>query len=221
MAITLNEQISIYPPGGGSGTTDWLDDGEGMHTLVPLDLIRGLNNLGSYGSNWMQYVQQSNVGSGGSTDPNGESIVTPTAGPGEYMVFQVPIVVPQGALQMLWAAGVTHASANPDVITAAKVYLSKFPYTAGALSSTLFDPTTLVTTSGAVVSSTALTSGWFGSNSYNFTLGTLTGQDDATVGDNIGNGSANYSNLIFTLTCSSVSSLVMGVKDFTCWFTYE
>lgn len=221
VTVTLSEQICAPPPGDGA-YPDWYNDGEGMHTLIPHDLARSLNNLGSYCQPWAQYVQQAIPGIGGSTDKNGETSITPAAGNGEYLIFQFPIVVPPGALKMFFTAGVTKSSgAGTGTITAVTVYLSQIPYTNTAGNgAALFDRNGLVTQSNNAVGMSQAQA-IVNSNSYTLISDTVTNCGDAAYQDAAANGSAAISNLIFTMSCDSPSSLVMGVKDFTCWFAWE
>ena len=221
ITVTLSEQLSAPPPGDGA-YPDWYNDGEGMHTQIPHDLVRWLNNLGSYCQPWPQYMQSSAISSGlTGGDRNGETSLSVTAGAGEYLIFQCPVAVPPGAIKMYFTAGIKKGVAfGAGTITYATVYLSQQPYTATARSGALFDPNGLVTSTTnpvgmrqAVNITTA--------SSYTLISDVVTNCADACYQDPAGNGSIMTSNLIFTLTCASPSSLIMGVKDFTCWFAWE
>lgn len=233
MAVTKTDQFNVWPIPGQ--TDDWLTDGQGVHTVFARDLVTQLNNIGSYCSPWPQYMQ--------SCTPGGAASVlglvgTFTAAAGEFTIFQCPIVVPAGAIRMLWTAGVTCVAATSATIESAKVYLSSQPYTATTMTGTAaaFDPNGIFPRQrllGNVV--TPISSAYFPVNlsaagyklvsdtDINLVTGKggVMGLDPACVTVSSGTGQTRISNLIFTLKISQSTSLDFGVADFTCWFGYE
>ncbi len=216
MAVTLKEQVSLWPPATGGGFDDWLNDGEGMHSIVPLDLVRHLNNAATYVQPWAQYIQSA-VG--------GTYSVSVTAA-GEYALMQCPIIVPLGAVRMLWAAGLIRDTASGNAMTACSVYLSTTPYVASAQGAA-FVPTKLNVGGSAAGQQIARTV------TINFTTAGYFLVDDSILGvtnylaalNLVGNGAgaAYTSNVIVTVTMigGSSAAVLPGIADFSCWFGYE
>lgn len=225
MAITLTDQF-VAPPPATPGGDDWLADGEGLHTAFSRDLPTTLNNLATYCNPWAQYVQTCNVSAAGS------HTMTPNVS-GEFLIFQVPIVIPIGAQRMLWTAGIVKTSGTGN-INACTVYLSKTEYTKTAQA----DPFDILGLSphsipgskhqgnGQTVFSAAPFFQTITANGY-----TLVSELDigvqrlssVAVARRSGTGLTYLANLILTLTTDGRSppSIVMGVADFTCWFKFE
>lgn len=206
MAITLTEQWRVWPAGGGE--IEWLVDGEGMHANVPFDLVRQLNNIGSYCCNWSQFVYNSDAGTDITFTTPGEL--------GEFFLFQLPVVIPRGAVRMLWTGGITNGA--DTTLSQATVYLSATPYAAP----------------GPAFGATVLSSGYrshavtqsVSTAVYSLFSDSSTGVTnvDGVGGISISNtGWAQIAYLVFTATVSALGGFPTAVtmRDFTCWFLYE
>lgn len=228
MAVTKTDQFHVWPYPGQ--LDDWLADGQGVHTVFARDLPGALNNIGSYCNPWAQYMQGcvKDVGTGS----DGTVTVT-TSAAGEYLIFQCPIVVPPGARRLFWTAGVISLAGTGTIETAA-VYLSTSEYTK-TLQTAAFDTSgvypqrRLLGGLGPPRGSGYKTVGAL-TNSYRLVTDTeidihgkggIMDLDASCTTVSSGTGQTRLSNLIFTLTCSGPSALVMGVADFTCWFLYD
>lgn len=117
MAKTFTEQVNLPP-----ASAAWDADGEGMHTAYSYDLVRGLNNLGTYVNNHAHYVQGSS-----STTATADGAVTHSADAGEELfMLQIPILVPLWAKRLVWTVGAKPATGTLSTVT---LYLAKTPYT--------------------------------------------------------------------------------------------
>jgi len=203
MAVTLTEQWRVWPPGGSE--IEWLVDGEGMHSNVPYDLVRELNNIGSYAcGNWAQFVYNSDAAT--------DITITPIES-GEYFMMQFPVVIPRGAVRMLWTGAITNGAST--TLSACTVYLSATPNAMGDL----FDITQISPQyqSHAVTQtvSTAI---------YSLFADSTTGLTnvDGLGGFALSNtGWAQIAYLVFTVTVASAGGTAITMRDFTCWFLYE
>jgi len=209
MAITLTTQSHLLPSSG------LIADGEGVHSLLPFDMVRSLNNLGTFVCPFAQYAQSCAPSS--SANPNGEilSSVSTTA---ERFLMQMPIAVPEGAVRMYWHAGITIYAASSWTLSSVKVYLSRHPYTGSFASA--FSTNNLP----ADYQSSADTSTSTGSTNAYHLRGPATGLTPIDI-TKIVRGTSNgqppwISNLILTATCNLAAATV-GIKDFTCWFRWE
>jgi hypothetical protein len=226
VAITKTDQFQAWPP--ATTGDDWLDDGEGVHTIFPRDLATQLNNIATYCNPWAQYMQSC-------TAFNGKDGVLGTfvTAAGEYPLLQCPIVVPPGAIRMFWTAGVVDASGT-GTIESARVYLSTNEYTKtlmgdsaaafdytgifprkrlfgnvyAAPKSSEYKPVNLATAGYRLVSDTQ-------------TDGGITGLDASCITVSSGTGQTRLSNVVVTLKVLQASSLSMGIADFTCWFGFD
>lgn len=117
MSKTFTEQVNLPPAG-----TPWAADGEGMHSAIPFDLARGLNNLGTYCNNHLHYVQGS---SSTTTISDGviESLVHDP--PQERFILEIPVLVPLWAYRLVWVAGAKCVAVS---LTAVTLYFAKDPY---------------------------------------------------------------------------------------------
>ncbi len=192
MALTFTEQANLV-----GGTVDGATDGEGLHSHLFFDAVRGLNNISTKVNNFAHYAQ----------GMNGGVVTRAVVGSGhQIMMAQFPAMVPPWRARMLWIAGV---SCSAGEILGAKVYLSPAIYTGPDPDSEAFNPDFLVNASSSTVS-LAITSG------YGLA-------DDSTVGIApvprqlfLQGNFATYGAVVVTLTLDDDSTA--SLCDFTCWF---
>jgi len=150
MSKTFTEQTSVI-----SANVD--ADGDGMHTLLPYDLVRSLNNLGSYVNPHVHYAQS------GSFDPvsnaTGKVSVSYTGASSARFMLQIPLLVPLWAARMVWVVGARGMGAT--TLNSITVHLSKTPYTGPDGNASAFNAAgvTASTNSPRSVSMSSLTGG--------------------------------------------------------------
>ncbi len=211
MAVTLTEQWRVWPRGGAE--IEYLTDGEGMHSLVPYDLVRQLNNLGSYCNPFVQYTMP---------PPIADTDVTGFVQPGElaYETFvgQMPVVVPAGAVRMKWTLGLkVDVTGGPISVNYVSVYLSRAPYTgtAGvAIVASGFDPATTQSTASQVTSTTAY-------RLYESVGDGISPIDRITSPISSNTGQAQMAYAIIAVGFTAAAGGGWYTKDFTVWFQYE
>jgi len=210
MAITLTTQSHLLPSSG------LIADGEGVHSLLPFDMVRSLNNLGTFVCPFAQYAQSCAPSS--SSNPNGE-ILSSVSTTSERFLMQMPVAIPEGARRMLWVAGITIYAGSAWTLSDCKVYLSRHPYTGSSASafSTNNLPTTYLSHSDGLSDTGS-------ANAYEVrgsSVAGLTPVDLTRVARGLNDSKPPWiSNLILTATCSLAAATV-GIKDFTCWFRWE
>lgn len=120
MSKIFTEQLRVPP-----ASNTWNADGEGMHSLFPMDLLRGLNNLATYCNPHLHYVQNS-----WSTSGNTGAFSEFYTGAGhECFMVQFPILIPLWAVRAAWTAGAGANSLSSSSLTAVGFYLAADPYT--------------------------------------------------------------------------------------------
>jgi hypothetical protein len=151
MSKTFTEQG--YLP---NSTVTWDSDGEGMHSLLPYDFVRGLNNLGTYVNPHAHFVADA---------LGGASTLVASVNGREYMFIQVPLYIPLWATRVVWTVG---AHCTLVSLASVTVYLAKDPY---------------ITTGATPFSSANLTAGFKSSTkTLSLTPGTYGLADDSSTG---------------------------------------
>ena len=189
-------------------------DGQGMHSLIPHDFVRGLNNLGTYVNNHMHYVQ----GSGASMTVNAFTAINGrmqnfyTGASREMILFQVPVFAPLWAVRMAWTSGARCVAVSMSTLT---VYLARDPYFGDATST--FDVTLL--SSGylsRVASSLGLTTGAYGFSAD--TTGITPIDNGCTRVFSPGQGRDTKRKGYLIVTGTGGTDATVAVEDFTVWF---
>ena len=158
MAITYTEQGNLPPiPTAALDAASLTADGEGMHSLIPHDLVRGLNNLGTYVNPHVHYVQGASLTS--LTGAMGVVQVAYTGTTRECFMLQIPLLCPLWAKRMVWTVGATCTAVSLSTV---KVYMSRDPYTGVAGVSGAFDTTKLGTGYRSRSVSVGLSAGSYG-----------------------------------------------------------
>ena len=204
MAITYTEQACVPPTSTDSLTAD----GEGMHTYFPYDLVRGLNNLGTYVNNHWHYVQASNINS---LQRDGRAYASYTGSATEMFLMQVPAFIPLWAVRMVWTAGARCVAVSQSNI---KVYLSRAPYT--GVASDAFD-STLIPASLSRTASVSITTGQY-SLADDSSTGITPIDDSATFLISAGIGSNTKREGYVIVTAAGGTDATVGVEDFSFWF---
>lgn len=205
MAFTFTEQANLPPASANSLTAD----GEGMHSLVPHDLVRGLNNLGTYVNNHLHYVQ----GSPATTlHLSGRVSVTYTGTARECFLLEVPVFAPLWAVRMVWTAGARCVAVSQSNV---KLYLAKTPYIGSA--SSAFDTTLLATGYKTRTVSVSITTGQY-SLADDSSTGITPIDDNATTLFSPGIGSNTKRKGYAIVTATGGTNATVGVEDITLWF---
>lgn len=204
MAITFTEQGNIPPASASSLTAD----GEGMHSYFPYDLVRGLNNLGTYVNNHLHYVQ----GWANSTSETHGRFVSAVSTTGEHFLAQFPVFVPLWAVRMVWTAGARNVSGTS--MTNVKVYLSRTAYIGNR--STAFDATTLASGYKSRTVTVSLSAGAY-SLADDSSTGITPIDDNVTRKFSPGIGRDTKRTGYAIITGTGTSSTV-AVEDFSLWF---
>lgn len=229
MAVTLTDQVHLFQhsAGGADGT----EEAAGLHTHHAFDMVRALNNLGTYCNPKTVYLQGCTAP--GVSDAGYNVIGTGTVrsstlvgGPGtsrEYFVAQGLTVAPMGAKRLLWTAGIRPVLGGGDeslTLTAATLYVASQHYS-GAVAPSAFEASNL-------------SLGYRSHSPATFSSSVYKLVDDATTGivqpypanaktDGAGN---HLVNLIFTVTgtCTDGANplyALIAVEDFTAWWVWE
>ncbi len=213
MTTTFTEQLRVPP-----ASNAWDADGEGMHSLIPFDLIRGLNNLVTYCNPHLHYVQNSN-------NDLGIFHVAYTGAGHECFIVQFPLLVPLWAVRAAWTAGAGPNAISGSSLSAVTLYIAADPYTgiAGlsgggdATSAGAFDTTNLTPGYGARTKLTTVTAGNYGlidDSGTGIALGNAMTRfiSDGAVG-------VNTKRLGYAiLTATGGTSCALQVYDISVWF---
>ena len=215
MSTTFTEQLQLPP-----ASNTWDADGEGMHSLFPLDLIRGLNNLATYCNPHLHYMQSAN----GSPSPGGFK-TTYTGATRECFLVQFPVLVPLWGSRAVWTAGARSSSGSASSLTAVGFYLAADPYTGVAGASDggdtsnqgAFDTTNLTTGYGHRSVSITVTAGNYGLADDSTTGVVLTNAMTRFISDGaVGINTKRLSYGILTATGGTSSSV--EIHDISVWF---
>jgi hypothetical protein len=228
MGVTRTTQLAL-PPSAGAYQTE---EGDGLHTLFAKDLVKGLNNLGSYVTgNRTCFVAGSDNAFGTISLLLGTGVTATT----EFYAGQHPVIMPRGnPTRMLWTAGARATgdtgTAQAAEVSAVTVYLANRPYTgvgpaSPALTAQAFDATNLGTlgynyvkrSKAATITDAAGTSGVYGL------------YDDSAVGlvapfpDPILEGFDQILYLIYTLSCKggAAHAVRVALQECTSWWNYD
>lgn len=109
---------------GGLLSSNLDADGDGMHSLIPHDLVRGLNNLGTFVNPFVHYAQSGSFNS--ISNATGLVSVTYAGASSERYMLQIPVRIPFWAVRMLWTVGARGMGAT--TLNTITTYLSKTPY---------------------------------------------------------------------------------------------
>lgn len=212
MSATLTTQMHL-PPGTGEHMTV---EGDGIHTRFTLDMVRELNNLGTYCNPKPFYLQ----GCQGGYVQSGQLQNEVSR---EYFIAQGVTKAPRGAKRLLWTAGLRPLVGAATVdITEARLYLSEAHY-AGQVAPNPFDLTALslgylwhgvsiVAAPDIYVLAADTTTGI--ENPYLPHPGKVIGRDDLMV------------NFILTAIAERTNTggdpiALINVEDFTGWWVWE
>lgn len=215
MSKTFTEQLRVPP-----ASNTWNADGEGMHSLFPLDLIRGLNNLATYCNPHLHYVQNSN----GSAAPGGFQTAYSGAGH-ECFLVEFPLLIPLWASRAVWTAGAGCSSGSSSSLSAVGLYIAADPYTgvAGlsgggdASNNGAFDTTNLTPGYGHRSVSLTVSAGNYGLADDSSTGITITNTLARFIDD--GAGSVNTKRLGYAiLTATGGTSCSVEIHDVSIWF---
>jgi len=204
MAFTFTSQCNVPPASASSLTAD----GEGMHSYFPYDLVRGLNNLGTYVNNHWHYVQASAVSTG---QREGRAYASYTASATEMFLLQVPAFIPLWAVRMAWTAGARCVAVSQSNI---RVYLSRSPY--AGVATDPFD-STLIPASLSRTVSVSITTGQY-SLADDSSTGITPIDDSATFLISPGTGSNTKREGYVIVTATGGTNATVGVEDFSFWF---
>ncbi len=208
MAKTFTEQCELVD-------FTWGGDSEGVHSFVPFDYVRYVNNLATYCNNHAHFFH-------GASDSSGSNyrltVGVDTAS--EAFMCQIPVCVPTWAARMLWTAGVTDDGFGGSSVTAATVYISPFPYTgAGSDNGSNVGPFDVLNLTHGYKSSTVSVS--TAGAHYRLADDSVTGilaptdqsfQHDETFAKKL----VTYAIITLTTGADNVGAVLC---DFTCWFT--
>ncbi len=205
MAKTFTEQCQI-------SDRDWAGDGEGVHSYVPFDYIRYVNNLATYCNNHLQFFH------GDSASGTGRLLVGMTGAAREAFICQIPIAVPKWAARLLWTAGVS-AEFGSSSITTVTTYITPYPYTGPGSDEgtnlTAFDINNLTHGYKTRPISLAVSVG-----NYGLAIDATTGMtlpSDQAFQHREAFGTTLVTYLIITITSGASDSTVV-LRDFSCWF---
>jgi hypothetical protein len=189
-------------------------DGDGMHTLIPYDFVRGLNNLGTYVNPHIHYAQSGSYNL--STGASGLITVTYVGASSERYLLQIPVIIPFWAIRMAWVVGARGMGAT--TLNTITTYLSKTPYTGPDGNDGAFN-------------AAGMTTGYL---SRAVSMSTLTGgayelADDSSTGITPisgslyqlidSNGESKTMALGYAIvTGTGGASATIELDDFTCWF---
>lgn len=203
MAITFNEQANVP---NASGVTTALDaDGEGMHSLLAYDMVRALNNLGTYVNNHTHYAQNQR---------NGRLTVTYVGGAREIFMCQMHVIIPLWATRMIWTCG----ARGTVGLTAVTVYLARELYTGVDGATGAFDTSNLATGYSSRAISVSASGGAY-ALAIDDTAGITPINNDNSRGFNFGSASNAKRHAYAIITASGGVNDTLTICDFTCWFS--
>ena len=136
MARTLTEQMRV--PRTSDSPARWSGDGAPMHSAIPFDLVRWLNNAQSYREPTYQFMHDAsqNAGVAGTNSPPRTQyrVAAAGGGDGQVMLMQAPILVPVDAVRLCWSLGIyrSHVPAEGTLdinVTNIIMYLASGPCT--------------------------------------------------------------------------------------------
>ncbi len=204
MSRTFTEQVCI-------ANVTWAADTEGVHSFVPFDIPRQVNNLSTYCNNHLHFFH-------GAADASVSfSLSVGVSAAREAFLCQIPVKVPTWASKMPWTGGL---ACNSGTITAMTIYASPYPYTGvgsdNGTNTGAFDLSNLTHGYKSRSVSLALTAG-----NYALADDSSTGIDqpgEQTLKHNEGAfGSSIVLYVIITATTGSGSNGI-DLHDFSCWF---
>jgi len=207
MSKTFTEQST--PP-----STNIDADGDGMHSVLPYDMVRGLNNLGTYVNPFIHYAQSGSWNS--STGASGLVSVTYTGASTERFMLQIPVVIPFWAVRMAWTVGARGMGAT--TLNTITMRLSKTPYTGPDGNDGAFNAAGIATGSlTRAVSMSLLTGGAYALADDSSTGITPITSDLYQLVDT--NGESKTRAITYAIvTATGGTSATVEVDDVTIWF---
>jgi len=181
-----------------SGSTAWDADGEGLHSELFFDAVRGLNNMAVKSGNYAVYAQGI---------ASGKIQRGYTGAAREVFMAQVPVIVPPWRYRLLWTAGVTAVSGS---ITSVTTYISPVLYNGPA---STFDATNIRRSSSEVISMGGITSG------YALADASLSGIAPVPSSIVVSGDSQTIAYVIITITGGTTSTFTL--RDYACWFSEQ
>lgn len=113
MAKTLTEQPRRFSPTALDDRQ--FGDGAPLHSAIPFDLVRWINNLRSYRDPALQVLHDIAYPLASPANWRTRFKIKGVGGSGTCMLLQAPIYVPVGATKMRWSLGIyRHPAAGPD-----------------------------------------------------------------------------------------------------------